>query len=165
MAAADHRDRADVLDFPAGRGAAAAQDARLTVEDEEALGLVNREMMMRRVARRGQRVPAGRLAHLSEPIAVSPGGEHGPSQIEDSLACFHGVGMLRLDDHAVAGGEVAGGGEAALAFHVDKTGAAGAERQAVGILAQLGQRKAEAVHGVQHRGARGNLDECAVDRK
>jgi hypothetical protein len=46
---------------------------------------------------------------------------------------------------------------------VDETGAARTERDTVGILAELGQGEAEAVHGVQHRGTRGNLDRRAVD--
>src|SRR5262245_50115882 len=57
----------------------------------------------------------------------------------------------------------AGRWQAALALDVDEAGAAGAERGAIGILAELGQGDAEAVHGVQHRGARGNLDLRAVD--
>jgi hypothetical protein len=115
------------------------------------------------MARRGERVAAGRLAHLSEAAAPDSRGEHGPRQIENGPAYLHGVGMLRPDDHAVAGGKVAGGGEATLTFDVDRTGAAGAERGAVRILAPLGQRNAKAVHGVEHRGARGHLDRCVVD--
>ena len=72
--------------------------------------------------------------------------------------------MRGAHDHAVARGQVAGGRKAALTFDVDQTGATGAERRAIRILAELGQRDAEAVHGVQHRGALGELYGRLVDR-
>jgi hypothetical protein len=51
-----------------------------------------------------------------------------------------------------------GGGEPPLPFDADETGPAGAEGGTVRILAKLGEGDAETVHGVQHRGALGNLD-------
>src|SRR4030095_9185785 len=41
-------------------------------------------------------------------------------------------------------------------------GASGAQRRPVRVLAELGQGDAESVHGVQHRGARGDFDVRAV---
>jgi hypothetical protein len=59
---------------------------------------------------------------------------------------------------------VTGGGEPPLPFNVDETGAAGSEWRAVWILAQLRQSDAETVHGVQHRGALGELYGRLVNR-
>jgi len=51
-----------------------------------------------------------------------------------------------------------------VALDVDEAGAAGPERRAVRVLAELGQRDAQAIHGVQHRGALGDLYGRLVDR-
>ncbi len=118
---------------------------------------------MRLVTGGGQLMASRRLAHLSEPTTVGAWGEHGPRQVEDGLACLDRVGVKGPYRHAVARGQVTGGGEAALALHVDEAGSAGAERRAVRILAELRQGKAQAVHGVQHGGPRGNFDRRAVD--
>ena len=45
VAAPEHRDRADLLDVVAGDRAAAAEDARLAVQDEERLGVVGLELV------------------------------------------------------------------------------------------------------------------------
>src|SRR5687768_4344799 len=42
---------------------------------------------------------------------------------------------------------------------------AGTERLAIRILAELRQRHAEVVHGIEHGGARGHLDRAPVDRE
>ena len=91
--------------------------------------------------------------------------QHRASEIEHRRAHAHDLGMLRVDDHAVARGQVTSGRRAAQAVDVDETGTAGAERRAVGILAQLRQRQAEAVHAVEDRRALGQLDATAVDRQ
>src|SRR6188474_605009 len=78
-------------------------------------------------------------------------------------AVKRGPWVRGADDHSVAGGQMAGGGCAAHALDVDETGPAGAERRAVGILAELRQRDAEAVDRIQHGGAGVELDRPIVD--
>ncbi len=68
------------------------------------------------------------------------------------------LGMRGAHDHALAGGQMAGGRRAAHALDVDETRPAGAERRAVRILAELRQRDAEAVDRIQHGGAGVELD-------
>ena len=155
VAAADQGDGADVLDVAAGHRAAAAEDAGLAVEDEEGLGRVDGEPVVRRawlgrvqvVARRGG-------ADLAEAVAVLDGRQHRERQIEHRPAeRATASGCRVLTTMPVARGQVTGGGEAALSLDVDQAGAAGAEGRAVRVLAELGQGDAEAVHGVQHGGA------------
>ena len=102
-------------------------------------------------------------ADLAEAIAPLPVGEHRAGQVEDRGADARGLGMRGADDHPLAGGQMAGGGCSAHALDVNETGPAGAERRAVGILAELRQRDAEAVDRIQHGGAGVELDRPIVD--
>src|SRR5438046_114646 len=63
----------------------------------------------------------------------------------------------------VARGQVAGGRRPTLPLDVDETRAARAERRAIGILAELWQREAQAIDGVEDRGPGGQLDAASVD--
>ena len=108
-------------------------------------------------------VARGGGADLAEAIPPLPVREHRAGQVEDGGADARGLGMRGADDHALAGGQMAGGGGAAHALDVDETGPAGAERRAVGILAELRQRDAEAVDRIEHGGAGVELDRPIVD--
>src|SRR5262249_14234181 len=163
VAAPDERNGADQLHVVAGRRAAAAEDAGLAVENEEALGRVHRKVVMRGMARGGEGMARGRFADLTEAVAAVTWSEHGPGQVEHGLARLDGVGMPRVDDHAVTCREVAGGRQAALPLDVDEAGAACAQWRAPGILAELGQGNVKAVDGVQHRRSSGDLDRRPVD--
>ena len=163
MPAPEHRDGADLLHVVAGRGAPAAEDAGLAVEHEEGLGRIGLEVVERGEARPRETVARGGGADLAEAIPPLPVGQHRAGQVEDGGADARGLGMRGADDHALAGGQMAGGGCAAHALDVDETGPAGAERRAVGILAELRQRDAEAVDRIQHGGAGVELDRPIVD--
>ena len=163
MPAPEHRDGADLLHVVAGRGAPAAQDARLAVEHEEGLGRVGLEVVERGEARLREIVVRDGGADLAEAIPPLPVGQHRAGQVEDGGADARGLGVRGADDHSLAGGQMAGGGCAAHALHVDETGPAGAERRAVGILAELRQRDAEAVDRIEHGGAGVELDRPIVD--
>ena len=163
MPAPEHRDGADLLHVVAGRGAPAAQDARLAVEHEEGLGRIGLEVVERGGARRRETVALGGGADLAEAIPPFPVREHRAGQVEDGGTDARGLGMRGADDHALSGGQVAGRRGAAHALHVDETGPAGAERRAVGILAELRQRDAEAVDRIEHGGAGVELDRPIVD--
>src|SRR5262249_59064329 len=115
-----------------------AQEARLAVEDEEALRLVPREVVLRRMPGSREPVRSGGHAHLAEAVALRARREHGPGQVEHGLARLDGVGVLGIHDQAVARGKMAGRGQSTLALDVDETGATRAEWGAVGILAELG---------------------------
>jgi hypothetical protein len=108
-------------------------------------------------------VPRGCGADLTEAVPSFAGGQHRQGQIEHGRAHAHHLGMLCVDDHAVAGGQVTRGGRAAHALDVHEARAAGAERRAIGILAELWQRDVEAVDGLEHRRATRELDAPAVD--
>jgi hypothetical protein len=167
VATAHERDGPDTLHVAAGHRAAAAEDARLPVEHEERLGDVRLEPAVRGVAGARQAVAGGGGAELLEGVALvrrpRRRGEHREREIEHGPAHADGVGVLGADDHALPRRQVAGRGQAALALDVDEAGATGAERGAVGVLAELGQRDAEAIHGIQHRGASGDLYRRFVD--
>ena len=106
-----------------------------------------------------------RRADLAEAVAARrPGVSIEQREVEHGPAHAHRVRVLGAHDHAVARGQVAGGGEAALPFDVDQAGAAGAERRRGPDPCRAGQRDPEPVDGVQHRGALGQLD-LAVRRR
>src|SRR2546422_10231186 len=71
--------------------------------------------------------------------------------------------MLRVHDHAIARGQVTGGRRPAPPLDLDETRATRAERRAIGILAELWQREAQAIDGGEGRGPGGRLDAASVD--
>src|SRR2546426_12579750 len=163
VGAAEKRDRADLLDLVARDRATPAEDARLAVEHEARFARVHVEAVQGREARLAEPVARGRVAERAElPLCRR---EHREREVEDATANAHGVGMRGRDDHALAGRQVTRGGEAALALDVDEARPAGAERRAVRILAELGQRDREAVHAVEDRRTLGELDQAPVDRE
>jgi hypothetical protein len=118
---------------------------------------------MRRPGTPREAVPRGGGAQLGEAVAIGPWAQHGEREIEHRRAHAKGVGVIGADHHAVAGGQVTRRGQAALAFDMDEAGAAGAERRPIRILAELGQRDAETVHGIEHRRARRHVDRGSID--
>jgi hypothetical protein len=152
--APEHRDGADLLHVVAGRGAPAAGGCSLAVEHEEGLGRVGLEVVQRGEARPREPVARSGGADLAEAVPFRPVGQHRAGQVEDGAADARGLGMRGADDHPLAGGQMAGGGCAAHALDVDETGPAGAERRAIGILAELRQRDAELVGRGEPEGTR-----------
>ena len=161
VASAQERDRPDLLDVVARDRAAPAQDARLTVEDEEGLARVHLEAMEWRPARLDCREKG------APPLARLPcehvRRQHRPCEVEDCRPHADRVGVLGRDHHALARGQVTGGREPALTLDVNEAGSAGAQGRPVRVLAELRQRDPEAVHTVEDTCALGELDRPAVD--
>ena len=178
VTAPEERDGADLLNLVARDRAASAEDARLPVEHEERLRRVQVEAVQGREARLAEPVARGRLADLSEAVTrvltraeLPPARllrlprEHRECEVKDAAAHAHGVGVLGRDDHALARRQVARGGEPALALDADEARPAGAERRAIRVLAELGERDREQVHAVEDRRPLGKLDRASVDRE
>src|SRR5882724_1702212 len=163
VAPPEERDGADLLNVVAGDGAAPAEDAGVAVEDEERLARVLVVDVQRRPRGLEPAVARGGVAELAEAVAIVTWSEHRVREVEHHRPHAHDLGMLGVHDHAVPRGEVAGGRRAPLPLDVDETRAARAERRAIGILAELWQRDAEVVDGVEDRGPVGKLDAASVD--
>ena len=99
----------------------------------------------------------------AEAVAIGSGRQHRHREVDDDRAHAHRVGVLRRDHHAIPRGQVARRRQSALALDVDQAGTAGAERRAVGILAELRQRDPQPVDGLEDRRPLGQLDRTAVD--
>ena len=165
VATAEHGDGTDLLDVVAGGGAAPAEDAGFAIEHEERFRAVDVESMERRPRRSGQAVPLRGRTELTESVPAVARRQHRVGELEHARAHAHDVGVRRAHHHALAHGEMAGRRGAAHALYVDETGATGAERRPIGVLAELGQRDGEAVHRVQHGRAGGNVDGSIVDHE
>ena len=169
VAAAEEADRADPLDVVAGGRAPPAEDACLAVEHEEGLRVVDGVRVERRPARRRKPVAGRRLAELAEAIAavaaVAPIAGVSMERVRSRTPRRRRVtpGVSVRDRHPLARREVARGGESPLALDLDQARAAGTEGRPVRVLAELGEGDAEAVHGVEDRGALGHLHGLRVD--
>src|SRR5207302_9065542 len=127
---------ADPLDGAARHGAAAAEDAGLAVQDEEGLGVVDGKAVEGGERGAEARVPGARGPELTEALASGARAQHRAREVEHDRADADDLGGGRAHDHPLPRREVTGRRRAALPLDLDQAGAAGAERRAIGILAE-----------------------------
>ena len=162
VGAAEKRDGADPLDVAARDGAAAAEDAGLAVQDKEGLGVVDGKAVERGERGAADRVSGARGPELTEALAAGARAQHRAREVEHHRADADHLGGGRTHDHPLAHREVTGRRGSAPPLDLDEARAAGAERRAIGILAELGQRNAEPIHGVQDGRPDGDLGGLSV---
>src|SRR5262245_41726354 len=104
-------------------------------------------------------------AELTEAVAARSRRQHRAREIEHGLSNAHDLRMRRAHDHPIPRRQMTRRRRAPLALDPDEAGAAGAERTAVGVLAELGQRDAQRVDRIQHGRAGRHLDRALIDRE
>src|SRR2546428_1284651 len=104
-------------------------------------------------------------AELTEAVSARSRRQHRAREIEHGLPNAHDLRMRRAPGHSIPRGQMTRRRRTPLALGLDEAGAAGAERTAVGVLAELGQRDAQRVDRIQHGRAVRHLDGAPIDRE
>jgi hypothetical protein len=109
------------------------------------------------------------IGELTEPRPIERGGRHTAREVKDPVSDPRENGVVGRDHHPVAGGEMAGSREAAHPFDLHQAGSTGAEGRAIRVVAELWEREAKSVHGIEDRSAgwdryAGSIDGEADDR-
>jgi hypothetical protein len=141
------------LDVIAGYGTAPTQDAGIPIKDEERFGIVHRRVSPWHMAALEEPESGAGIGELTKPRPIQRGGRHTAREVKDPVSDPCENGIVSRDHHPLAGGEMTGSWKAVHPFDLDQAGPAGAEGRAVGILAELREREAKPVHGVEDRGA------------
>src|SRR2546428_14160573 len=81
-------------------------------------------------------------AELTEAVAARSRRQHRAREIEHGLPNAHDLRMRRAHGHSIPRWQMTRRRRTPLALDLDEAGAAGAERTAVRVLAELGQRGA-----------------------
>src|SRR5438445_2461780 len=82
-------------------------------------------------------------AELTEAVSARSRRQHRAREIEHGLPNAHDLRMRRAHGHSIPRWQMTRRRRTPLALDLDEAGAAGAERTAVRVLAELGQRRSE----------------------